>query len=1057
MKSSSNYDLITLSFCLLISTHAAADTRCEADQLSAVGSYCRAILNCSASYLANPGKAGKCLLTANNAFDKRYNKARAAAFMRGYDCDYRADVATANELFFNESLSLNLDILQGWEPIKAKNRWYKSLLNTVAASCRTQLNIEAGFAKDSNGEKRQAALLKNKGNVQNKLVKLIDRTSFAYSGLENGEIIDSLNLFANNAVTYLRPNLGGVFSVSAHANLADSIFIDSDTNNIDVEAISNSAFDVAQRVSVPSMVGGYVREEFPLSNPDDPGDPWDIYRVTLTANQVIALSIGNATADLDLYLYDLATNEIAKSEGLSGFESLTTTTAGEYYVAVYAYADAANYALSFGQQSSGQTASSKAEFVPGEIIVRMKEKSLPAIPASSNRGAQAQQMAGNVGLSLVHGASDRDMLWKLSDDDGERQRSLQSLGAKAPSLTTNTQQRSVAARPNLAADTLQAIKALRKRADVASADLNYIRKPTAVPNDPYYSRQWHYPMISLPAAWDTTTGLNSIVAVIDTGVLLGHPDLQGQLVTGYDFISNKNNGNDGNGIDDDPNDAGDNPGGSHSFHGTHVAGTVAATSNNATGGAGVAWNAKIMPLRVLGVDGGTDYDIIQAMRYAARLSNDSGTLPDRRADVINLSLGGPGSSSSARLTVSEVRAAGVIVVAAAGNEASSALFYPAAYDGVISVSAVDTQKQLAPYSNFGSSVDIAAPGGDTSKDRNGDGFSDGILSTLADGDLTDNTLTFNYKLYQGTSMATPHVAGVFALMKSANPNLTPAQLDTLLGDGQLSDDIGSAGRDNKFGHGLINAQRAVIAASGGSSQTPAKLGTAPDGLNFGVGVSSMPLNLFNAGAGELTVTSVQSDQPWLTVQSTAVDAAGLGDYTVTVDRSALTDGIYNASLSIVASSGSSTLPVLMRVGGSIDSDTGLSYFVLINVATGNLYQVDGLPTLGVYQLNFSDIPKGDYLLLGGTDMDNDGYLCADGELCGGYPSIEQLRPITIADDLSNLTFSVNFPQSLQSTLGIQNKLEGKLPGKLDLRKGIARTRGEQSTKAVKRIGLGWPL
>lgn len=1043
---------LLVTICLAFSSAAAADNRCEADQLAGVGSYCKALLNCTVDHFYDPIRSEKCLNAAELSFQKRFSKAQLAAFKRGYDCAYNAELSTASNLFYNAGSVLAQDGLQGWQLyFSTQNRWYKSLLHSLAASCQEQLNIESRFAKDGKADKRLSALSKSQFNTQKKLDRLIARTSFAYAGLASDELLASLRLFSDNAVNAIRPQLGGLFGVSAQVMLADAIFIDSDTNNAEITPVSNSLFALAQPLPVPAMVGGFVNQAGfgdSFGNSYLTGDLDDVYRVSLTANQVINLSIGNAFADLDLYLYrqNDTTTAIANSREVMPFESLTVSEAGDYYVVVEAYSGAANYALSFGQQTGSSQAAADPEFVPGEMIVRMKKPAKASVAAAAASPAiQARQMAEGLGFDHLGGAGDREMLWKLSDNSSQRRASLQSLGAQSSAKTASASTAS-----KLADDTLAAVKALRKRADVASADLNYIRRASAVPSDPYYPRQWHYPLISLPAAWDVSNGQNTVVAVIDTGVLLNHPDLQGQFVDGYDFISNPNVANDGNGIDANADDPGDNPGGSHSYHGTHVAGTIAATSNNPIGGAGVAWNAKIMPLRVLGVGGGTDYDIIQAMRYAARLSNDSGTLPTRKADVINLSLGGSGSSSAAQLTVNEVRNAGVIIVAAAGNEKSHDAFYPAAYQGVVSVSAVDTQKHLAPYSNYGSSIDIAAPGGDTSKDRNGDGFTDGILSTLASGDAAGNNLAYTYQYYQGTSMATPHVAGVIALMKEVNPALTPSDFDSLLSEGKLTEDIGRDGRDDQFGHGLINAQLAVGAAGGSQSAAP-KLGTAPTGLNFGANQTPLSLNLFNAGAGELNVSLIQSDQPWLSIEPTSVDAHLLGSYSVSVNRSGLADGVYNATITVSSSAGNLSIPVLMRVGGTMASDTGLSYFLLVNNTTGQSYQVEVLPSEGVYQLNFSNIPKGEYLLLGGTDMDNDGYLCSDGELCGAYPSIERLAPITIQGDVANLVFTANFPQSLQSTDSLQAKLGPELAQKLVTSRGIARVR-RQNPKTIKSIG-----
>ena len=1042
--------------CFGLSVDVSADTRCESDQLNAVATYCRSLLNCDANYLGHPSKDPvqnkilKCLSNADAAFARRYFRAQDNAYFRGSDCAFSESSAIATGLFFNDALTLSQILEAGWYPHKARNKFYLSSVQAVANACYQTLTIEAAYARNGKAGKRASALFNTQNNLKKKLSRLIAKTSFAYQGAGSEEVIDALDTFTSNVVAHIRPEQDGGFSLSGRSILAESLFIDSDTNNPDVELVFNDYFDEAQALPVPSIVGGYVNQPFEggIGNNYATGDIWDLYRVSMVADQVITLSIGEGAdqADLDLYLYDSNGNQLDISEGVTDFETLLTSAEGEYYVGVYAYSGASNYALSFGQQSSNQAASADPEFVPGEMIVKLKNNGVMA-QNGMNRSAQAVQTASMLGMTSLSGAPDREMLWKLSDDETERQQGLQALGIQASAKSAKTRQASLSAQAKLVEDTLHAVKALRGRADVASADLNYIRKINAIPNDPHYSRQWHYPLLSLPSAWDVTTGQNAIVAVIDTGVLLNHPDLQGQFVAGYDFISNRNIANDGDGIDNNPNDNGDSPGtGSHSYHGTHVAGTIAAASNNSKGVAGVAWNAKIMPLRVLGVGGGTDYDISQAVRYAAGLSNDSGKVPEKRADVINLSLGGGGSSFAAQQAFNEARAAGVIIVAAAGNESTSAPSYPAAYDGVISVSAVDPQKQLAPYSNYGNKIDVSAPGGDTSVDRNGDGFSDGVLSTLASGDGVG--ITYNYKLYQGTSMATPHMAGVVALMKSANPDLTPVQMDTLLADSQLTEDIGNAGWDNKFGYGLINAQLAVEAASGGSNApSEPKLGVAPSGLNFGANdrVSALSLNVFNSGAGELKVDSVLSNRTWLTVKTEAVDENGLGNYAIEVDRNMLAEGIHSAILTVNANTGISTVPVMLRKGGGTVSDAGLNYYLLINTATSTTLQTKVSADQGEYQLTFSQVPKGEYFLLGGTDMDNDGFICEGGELCGGYPSVEQLLPIKISEDVANLKFSANFSQSLQIVPGANMKNNSKLLAKISKTNGVARPKSQKQT------------
>ena len=278
-----------------------------------------------------------------------------------------------------------------------------------------------------------------------------------------------------------------------------------------------------------------------------------------------------------------------------------------------------------------------------------------------------------------------------------------------------------------------------------------------LPNDPMYAQQWHYYEsaggVNLPPAWDITTGSNNIVvAVIDTGYRT-HIDLSGRVLPGYDFIGDVSVANDGNGRDSDATDPGDycNGGGS-SWHGTHVAGTIGAASNNSSGVSGINWVSPILPVRVLGACGGYISDVIDGLRWASGISIINLPVNPNPARVANLSLGGAngGCSTSFQNAINEVNARGMVVVVAAGNSNSdAAAFEPASCAGVITVAATVRNGGKASYSNYGSKVAIAAPGGP-------------VLSTLNTGSTIPGADSSAY--YQGTSMATPHVAGVASLM-----------------------------------------------------------------------------------------------------------------------------------------------------------------------------------------------------------------------------------------------------------------------------------------------------
>ncbi|MES2318492.1 MAG: S8 family peptidase [Pseudomonadota bacterium] len=323
------------------------------------------------------------------------------------------------------------------------------------------------------------------------------------------------------------------------------------------------------------------------------------------------------------------------------------------------------------------------------------------------------------------------------------------------------------------------------------AEPDRILQPLASATDPLYNQQWHYfePAggLRLPGAWDQSTGGGQIVAVIDTGYR-PHADLSGQFLPGYDFVTDPWMANDGGGRDSDPQDPGDaiaagacgngKPVTSRtsSWHGTHVSGTIAAKTNNGIGGAGVAYNARVLPVRVLGRCGGYTSDIADGIIWAS-----GGTVPGvavnpNKARVINMSLGGPGvCDSTSQAAINGARLRGTVVVVAAGNDNVDAVgTNPANCAGVITVAAVDRSGGKAWYSSFGNVVDVAAPGGDTDTRAN----SDGILSTHNTG--TGVPGVDKYSFMQGTSMASPHVAGVAALMFARNPQLTPDDIEIRL-------------------------------------------------------------------------------------------------------------------------------------------------------------------------------------------------------------------------------------------------------------------------------------
>ncbi len=332
-----------------------------------------------------------------------------------------------------------------------------------------------------------------------------------------------------------------------------------------------------------------------------------------------------------------------------------------------------------------------------------------------------------------------------------------------------------------------------KNPNVEYALPNAITHAAMVPNDPLYGYQWNFKDgiggINVEPAWDVSTGQGVIVAVLDTGVAYENygsyiiaPDLSNtNFVPGYDFVNN----------DAHPND--------DHYHGTHVAGTLAQNTNDGYGVAGVAYGCSIMPVKVIAGDGnGTLQQLIDGIYFAT----------DNGADIISMSLSFdngyyPGQALDDALEYAYNN--GVTIIAATGNEYANTVSYPAAYHRCIAVGATNFNGVWADYSNYGTELDVVAPGGD-GQDLNGDGFMDGVLQNTFN-PQTKNPADFNWWFLTGTSMATPHVSGIAALMLEANSEATPDDIRAALEN--TARDMGAQGWDQYYGHGLVNATAAL--------------------------------------------------------------------------------------------------------------------------------------------------------------------------------------------------------------------------------------------------------
>lgn len=400
---------------------------------------------------------------------------------------------------------------------------------------------------------------------------------------------------------------------------------------------------------------------------------------------------------------------------------------------------------------------------------------------------------------------------------------------------------------SMSADVLQRFKELQTPGTLPGAAV-----PTRLPNDPsLYAQLWPVSMIDLPRAWPITTGSPSvIVAVVDMGIRFDHPDIAANLTAdGYDFVSQVGYGSpqpicgggsfdtidgDGDGPDADPTDPDDLYFDSNQNcwqretlgdHGLWTAGIIGSVGNDGAGTTGVSWNVKIRPVRVLGITGeGTNFDIAQGILYAAGLAaagpNNSPVTAPSRAPIINVSLGGPSSSSTLLNAVNAAFNAGSLIVAAAGNDGLDLPSYPAAFANAMAVSAVGQDGLLSTYSNAGTYISVAAPGGDYRLDDNGGG---GILGPGWNFVAKRPTYLFGY----GTSASAPYVSGIAALLLAQTPNLTATQLRSRIE--LYAQRPAGVTRGDMFGWGIVNAYNSLTQTSGPSRATIVRLVDATTG------------------------------------------------------------------------------------------------------------------------------------------------------------------------------------------------------------------------------------
>lgn len=419
-----------------------------------------------------------------------------------------------------------------------------------------------------------------------------------------------------------------------------------------------------------------------------------------------------------------------------------------------------------------------------------------------------------------------------------------------------------------------AMRRLRLHPDVAWVEPDVLEPRQLVPADPGWSDQWHLrepgyvhgnfqpAAMNLPPAWDISTGATStVVAVVDTGIRFSHPDLAGRLLSGYDFVSELSVANDGNGRDPDPSDPGDwvdaidrlNPLFAacdiedSSWHGTFIAGQIAAVPNNGAGIAGLHWDARVLPVRASGKCGALVSDLIDAVRWSAGLPVSGAPANPTPARVINLSFGGSTACTAAyQSMVDDVTAAGALLVVAAGNQATT-LRRPADCVGVMTVASVRRDGAKADYSSFGTNVALSAPGGTDEA-----GPDTLLVSTYNSG--TKGPVADSYDYQQGTSFSAPQAAGVAALMLGLNPNLTPNALIERMKLGARAHTAYMGASCSTVNNGNCNCTTTTCGAGLLDAQVSLQLARGPAAVIEAVGTVRPGAQITLDGSGSLAIT-----------------------------------------------------------------------------------------------------------------------------------------------------------------------------------------------------------
>ena len=717
--------------------------------------------------------------------------------------------------------------------------------------------------------------------------------------------------------------------------------------------------------------------------------------------------------DLDLLLY----NEDGSLANYSYTDSSTSTRkiialpdSGTFYAVVKANSGHAKYVLTFGSNVEGASA---AYFNPNDNFAKDRFISyIPFGPEFVSNGNETYP---------IDIYPDSDIATKFIQSDQDDRKGLRRFNLSVESefkrlfgeshldnIQDNREQVEYLKHWKV----LQHYKELHPRLNL---ELDLKAKLTNFTRDPRWNLQWNLQQIGLETAL-TAIGQGTkdvAVAVLDGGGPLADSTADSTsafLPGGFDFVD----------FDNDPTD----PQSSSGSHGTHVGSTIAALNDgNNINGFGIG----VVSMRVMGTSGtGFTSDIIQGLLFAGGLPNSTGSVYQGTTPIkaMNLSLGstGGGCSSSYQGVFNDLYDRNISVVSSSGNaaqEAPGAYGYPASCENVISVGATAATGLRAYYSTYNDAVDIAAPGGDVGADVNADGYSDGVLAFDSNEDLA---------FYQGTSMASPHVAGAIGILYALVPELLASQVDALIIDGHLVDDIGPEGKDDDYGYGLLNINKAVarIIDEEGLDFTYGSIN--PGTANLGLEFNSYDITVTKVGDGELSVASITNDLPSaVTISEIDVDESGFGTYRLTFDRSSLPDGLYRTNTRVTFSNENIQSSVAtFQVGPERDRpyvEFISTYLYQVDEVGGTISLVfgnDGEMVDGEVAFTAENLPDGQYYFSYFSFIDN--FIRDVGEFEARYPDAGSgLQYMNLAgSDLStSVTLGVN-----KSVYGI-SKLNNK--------------------------------